>query len=191
MVHAEDEELAAELAAERHRLTHRPPDDEGIPAFAYLEVRPGVAVGDYARHLRSVLDPTLAIAATADFDAAELPTGDIPDWFARVSGQPSQETAEFAAAGRASYADHPGTDGPWELRDWLSRFEPEYGMRGWAWWDLTAPAPDRLRIWVDCGTEPWFAHLDLLWLAYTAGAVSVAPPEVVESDIWAAEPPVG
>ncbi|UED86107.1 hypothetical protein [Streptomyces profundus] len=180
-----------ELVAERRRLTHRPPDDEGIPAFAYLEVRPGAAAEDYVHRLRAVLDPTLAIAATADFDAAELPTGGIPDWFARVSGQEPPAAPEFAAAGRERYAAHPGTDGPWELRDWLSRFEPEYGMRGWAWWDITAPAPDRLRIWVDCGTEPWFAHLDLLWLAYTAGAARVTPPEVVESVIWSTEPPAG
>ncbi|RMI39468.1 hypothetical protein [Streptomyces triticirhizae] len=181
---------ARALAAERDRLVRTPENVSSPPELACLTVRPAVAAADYERRLREVLAPTLTLAATADFEAEELPTEDIPGWFRAVStgGEVPDEAPEFALAGRARYQAHPGTDGPWELTDWLSRFEPGFGMRGWAWWDLTGPPGGHvLRIWVDSGTESWFAHLDLLWLAYTAGASTVEPPRLVECDAWAAE----
>ncbi|GAA3881149.1 hypothetical protein [Streptomyces sedi] len=124
------------LAAERRRLVRRSERGAAPTELACLDVRPAEPVDVYERRLREVLASTLALAATVDFDAEELPTGSVPSWFLAVSagGGAGVDLAvpDFARAGRACYLAHPGTDGPWEWEDWLSRFEPEFGMRGWA-----------------------------------------------------------
>ncbi|SOD59033.1 hypothetical protein SAMN06297387_101448 [Streptomyces zhaozhouensis] len=187
-----DEGSRAALVVEGKRLARRPERSEGPPELACFDVRPAVPAAVYAQRMREVLAPTLTLAAAIDFDAEELPTGSVPSWFLTVSAGGDAgvglDAPAFARAGLERYLAHPGTDGPWEWEDWLSRFEPEFGMRGWAWWDLTAaPEGEELRIWVDSGTEPWFAHLDLLWLAYTAGASAVALPQLRAHGAWASE----
>ncbi|WP_059005665.1 hypothetical protein [Streptomyces specialis] len=180
-------EYEEELAQEKSRIAHRPADHAGVPELAFFDVQVTVGEEEYARRMREVLNAALDVAMTASFDEP-LPTAGIPEWFACASTWKAENAPDFAVSGRERYLTHPGTSGIWMLSDWLSRFEPEFGMRGWAWWDLTRPAPAHLRIWVDCGTESFFAHLDLLWLAYTCGAAAITPPHLADATEWAAQP---
>lgn len=88
---------------------------------------------------------------------------------------------------------HPIEDLEAERQNWLSRFDPDLEVRGWAWWDLTAAPTGNgvLRLWVDTWGEPSFAWEDLRWLAFVAGARTVANPVLVKPEAWAGELSVG
>ncbi|WP_405488000.1 hypothetical protein [Streptomyces sp. NBC_00096] len=178
-----------DLGAERSRVSRRPESASAPPVLAHFELAVDGDPAAYASRLRGALDAALAIAATASFDdAAELPVGTMPAWFSGVCrGGGSPEP--FAAEGRDRYAERTG-GAPWDLQDWLSRFDPDLEVRGWAWWDLTRPpagAEGALRLWADTWGEPFFAWEDLRWLAHAAGARSVADPVLVRPAVWEGE----
>lgn len=103
-----------------------------------------------------------------------------------VSSPAEAPAPEFARNGRAAYMEHTGGR-PWELQDWLYRFDPDDDSRGWEWWDVTRVGPSRVHIWVDSWGESFFGGQDLLWAAYTAGALHVEGPSIQRSAAWAAE----
>ncbi|MFD6884869.1 hypothetical protein [Streptomyces sp. NPDC059957] len=177
-----------DIEAERYRVSHRPESDTAPPVLAHVELTVDGDPVRFADRLRGVLDAVLHIAATESFDGDEdLPVDTVPGWFAGVcrGGGPVEP---FAARGRDRYAQRTG-DTPWALQDWLWRFDPALEVRGWAWWDLTAPpAGDGvLRLWLDTWGEPSFAREELRWLLYTAGARAVRDPAVVRREVWAGE----
>ncbi|MFI1223789.1 MULTISPECIES: hypothetical protein [unclassified Streptomyces] len=142
---------------------------------------------EYERRLRSVISPAVRLGGTADFEQESLPVGDVPDWFAAVSSQKPERAPQFARAGRERYAEHTGGGRPWELLDWLYRFDPDEDSRGWEWWDATQVGASRVHVWVDSWGESFFGCQDLLWTAYTAGAVRVDGPGVQQSVVWSAD----
>ncbi|MER7307050.1 hypothetical protein [Streptomyces griseoluteus] len=85
-------------------------------------------------------------------------------------------------------AERTGVD-PWEIQDWLFRFDPELEARGWEFWDLTraADGSGRLNLWLDTWGEPMFSWEEPCWLLYACGAQAVTDPVVVGSGSWAAE----
>ncbi|WP_432153137.1 hypothetical protein [Streptomyces tricolor] len=170
---------------EAARVSGRPESDPQTPVLAFVEVIPEGDPEEYARRLREVLAAVFRLAAQADFDREELPLETVPDWFVQVC-QGGAATDSFATDGRARYAERTGDD-PWEVQDWLSRFDPELEARGWAFWDLThsAVGRGRLNLWLDTWGEPFFSWEELRWLLYTCGADSVADPVVTGADVWA------
>ncbi|MER5759026.1 hypothetical protein [Streptomyces sp. NPDC002082] len=181
-----------DLEAERSRASLRPESAAAPPVLAHVELAVDGDPARYASRLRGVLDAVLHIAATEDFDADDdLPAGTVPGWFSAVCrGGGSPEP--FAAEGRDRYTEWTG-GAPWALQNWLSRFDPDLEVRGWAWWDLTAAPTGNgvLRLWVDTWGEPSFAWEDLRWLAFVAGARTVANPVLVKPEAWAGELSVG
>lgn len=176
-----------DLVEEQQRTRSRPRLTPEVPLLDALNVVPVIDLEEYARNLRSVLGAALHIAATEPFEG-QLPTVDLPEWFVRASAVESTDIPDFARLGGENYRQHPGIDdGPWEIQDWLHRFEPEDGIRGWAWWDLTRPTAGGARIWINCEGEAHYPHLDLLWVAYVSGAHSVSYPEAHQAQEWAAE----
>ncbi|MFJ1745895.1 hypothetical protein ACIOJD_06570 [Streptomyces sp. NPDC088116] len=136
--------------------------------------------------LRSILSPALRLGCTADFEADSLPVDDLPDWFVAVSSPDGERAPDFARNGRDGYTDR--TAGrPWELQNWLYRFDPDEDSRGWEWWDITQAGPSRVHVWVDSWGESFFGSQDLLWAAYAAGALHVDGPTIKRSAAWAAE----
>jgi hypothetical protein len=151
------------------------------PGLACLEVEPSIPADVYADRIRSVLTAALEILL-ADRLRDRVAQESLPAWF-----RAGDATSD---AGRRNYEAHVGEPG-WRLDDWLSRFDPDLDVRGWEWWDMTQPpGRDSVRVWVDPRGEVFFAHLDLLWLCYSAGAVSVSRPELVETPVWLGEPSV-
>ncbi|SFC27751.1 hypothetical protein [Streptomyces aidingensis] len=177
---------AQDIAEERERVLERPRPTPGVPLLDAFTVEPLIPAEEYAAHLRAVFAAALRLAVTEPFDGP-LPTATLPSWFARADGPP-EELPGFARAGREHFLRHPGADGLWEIQDWLGRFEPEDGIRGWAWWDVTRPAAGGARIWVNCEGEAHYSHLDLLWAAYVSGARAVGGPEPYRAAEWSAEP---
>lgn len=180
-----------DIEAERSRLSHRPGFDTAPPVLARVELTVDGDPVRFADRLRAVLDSVLHIAATESFDGDDdLPAGTVPGWFSGVcrGGGPVEP---FAARGSDRYAQRTG-GAPWALQNWLSRFDPDLEVRGWAWWDLTAAPGGNgvLRLWLDTWGEPSFAWEELRWLAYTAGALAVTDPVVVKREARAAEDPV-
>ncbi|MER6468097.1 hypothetical protein [Streptomyces collinus] len=141
----------------------------------------------YADRLRGVFAAVFALAAHADFDEDEVPVDTLPDWFVQVCE--GGAATPFAVDGRERYAERTG-DGPWEIRDWLSRFDPELEARGWEFWDVTrsADGTGRLNVWLDTWGEPFFSWEELRWLLHTCGADLVGDPVVAKTDSWAQEP---
>ncbi|MFE0771680.1 hypothetical protein [Streptomyces sp. NPDC058861] len=175
------------LAGERGRVARRPEGGAAPPVLVHFDLVVDGDPEEYAGRLRGVVDAVLRIAAVESFDDAELPVGTVPAWFRRACrGGGSPEP--FAAEGRDRYAERTGGR-PWELQDWLSRFDPDLEVRGWAWWDLTRPVAgeDRLRLWADTWGEPFFAWEDLRWLLHVCGARTVADPVLVRPPVWAGE----
>lgn len=172
---------------ERSRVSERPAIDPDVPLLAFVELDVEGSPDAYAHRLREVLAAVYDLAAREDFDEEELPVDTVPAWFAGVC-RGGGAAKPFAAEGAERYTERTG-DGPWELQDWLSRFDPELEARGWAFWDLTrSPADEgRLRLWVDTWGEPFFSWEELRWLTYTCGARTVADPVLVKPQVWAEE----
>jgi hypothetical protein len=177
-----------DLVKERTRVLTRPEPTAEVPYLDALEVTTDVEPEAYAGHLREVLDAALRIAATGADGESSVPVSELPDWFVRVSTSDGATAPEFARNGRQRFEAHPGTGGAWEAGDWLSRFELEDSIRGWAWWDLTRPADGKPRIWINAEGESHYSHVDLLWVAYVSGAAQVAYPKGLRPDEWATEP---
>ncbi|MCX5405901.1 hypothetical protein OHA37_18645 [Streptomyces sp. NBC_00335] len=178
----------ADLAAERSRASRRPEQDCAPPVLAHFEIGVDGDPAQYASRLRGLLDAVLEIAVSGAFDDdGDVPVDTIPAWFSGACrGGASPEP--FAAEGRGRYTERTG-DTPWRLQDWLWRFDPDTEVRGWAWWDMTrSPAEEgAVRLWADTWGEPFFSWEDLRWLAYAAGARSVADPVLVKPEVWAGE----
>ncbi|MFF8269687.1 hypothetical protein ACF059_20175 [Streptomyces sp. NPDC016562] len=176
-----------DLEMERTRVSGRPETDSAPPVLAYFELAVDGDPAQYASRLRGVMDAVLQIAASESFDDDDLPVGTVPAWFRGVC-RDGASPEPFAAAGRDRYSARTGSQ-PWNLQNWLSRFDPDLEVRGWAWWDLTrAPdGEDRLRLWADTWGEPFFAWEDLRWLLYACGALTVADPVLTKPQVWAAE----
>ncbi|MGW5045147.1 hypothetical protein [Streptomyces griseoluteus] len=123
----------------------------------------------------------------ADFAEEQLPLDGIPDWFVGA-GRDGGAVGPAVDAARTRYRERAGAD-PWEIQNWLFRFDPELEVRGWEFWDLTraADGSGRLNLWLDTRGEPMFSWEELRWLLYAGGAQAVADPVVVGSDSWAAE----
>ncbi|AKN68828.1 hypothetical protein QR97_02505 [Streptomyces sp. PBH53] len=172
---------------EAARVSGRPRRDSQTPVLAFVEVVPDGDPGEYARRLRDVLVAVFRLAVEADFDMDQVPVETVPGWFVQVC-QGGAATDSFAVDGRARYSERTG-DGPWEIQDWLSRFDPELEARGWAFWDLThsTMGEGQLNVWLDTWGEPFFSWEELRWLLYTCGADSVADPVVTEADAWEQE----
>lgn len=174
------------LAGEFERLRHRPSAEAAPPVLSLFAVDTSGDSVEYVKRLRSVLSLALELGRTADFEADSLAVDDLPDWFVAVSSLDEERAPDFARNGRNGYMDH--TAGrPWELQNWLYRFDPDDDSRGWQWWDVTQRGPSRVHVWVDSWGESFFGCQDLLWAAYTAGALHVDGPAVHRSAAWAAE----
>ncbi|MGW1297013.1 hypothetical protein [Streptomyces sp. NPDC002533] len=181
MMHTSDS-----LAAELQRVRERPGADAAPPVLSLFVIDVSGDAAEYVERLRSVLVPAVRLGCTADFEQESLPVDDVPGWFAEVgSGSGDEERApRFARAGREAYSEHTGGGRPWDLQDWLYRFDPDEDSRGWEWWDATVAGPSRVHVWVDSWGESFFGCQDLLWAAFTAGAVRVAGPTVRKAAVW-------
>lgn len=179
MIHS-NESLEAEL----ERLQHRPGVDSAPPVLCEFIVDVSDAPAHYANRLRSVLSAAVGLGVNSDFEEEELPITDVPDWFIAISSQDEERAPDFARNGRNAYEDHTAQR-PWELQDWLYRFDPDDDSRGWEWWDITPAGPSRVRVWVDSWGESFFGCQELRWASYTAGALRVEGPFVQESSMWA------
>jgi hypothetical protein len=188
-----------DLTAEKRRLIARPADSAAPPWLYVYDIDVADEPWPYAQRMRSVLAAALDLAATQDFGDDPLPANALPRWFVDVtSGDPAtsgdsaagQTAPDFAARGSRRYmADQ--DDEPWELQDWLHRFDPEAEVRAWRWWDITHVSGRRVRLWVDNGGEEFIASQDLRWLAYVSGAHIVHEPTLERPAVWAAEPSTG
>ncbi|CAM5242027.1 hypothetical protein [Streptomyces badius] len=182
MMHTSDS-----LAAELRRVRERPDTDAAPPVLSLFVIDvPGDAAA-YVERLRSVLAPAVRLGCTADFEQESLPVDEVPGWFAAVGSGGEERVPQFARTGRGAYAEHTGGGRPWDLQDWLYRFDPDEDSRGWEWWDATVAGPSRVHVWVDSWGESFFGCQDLLWAAFTAGAVRVAGPTVQKAAVWSME----
>ncbi|TYR66260.1 hypothetical protein [Streptomyces parvus] len=182
------------LAAEHRRVREgrpvrqRPGADAAPPVLFLFVIDVSGDAAAYVERLRSVLAPAVRLGRTADFEQESLPVDEVPGWFAEVCAGPGsggggggegEEWAPwFARAGREAYAEHTGGGGPWDLQNWLYRFDPDEDSRGWEWWDATVAGPSRVHVRVDSWGESFFGCQDLLWAVFTAGAVRVEGPMV-------------
>ncbi|MER5275237.1 hypothetical protein ABT025_05710 [Streptomyces sp. NPDC002809] len=182
MMHSSDS-----LAAEFQRLRGRPGVESAPPVLSLFVVDVSGDAAAYEQRLRSILSPAVRLGATADFEQESLPVDDVPVWFAAVSSGDEERAPQFARAGHEGYVEHTGGGRPWEMQDWLYRFDPDEDSRGWEWWDATPAGPSRVHIWVDSWGESFFGCQELLWAAYTAGAVRVDGPTLQKSTVWSAE----
>ncbi|MER6028470.1 hypothetical protein [Streptomyces sp. NPDC001851] len=182
MIHSEET-----VAAERDRVRQRPPAESAPPVLAAftVDVADGVAEA-YARRVRDVLSAALHLACTAEFGDEDLPADAFPGWFTAVSARDGEVREGFARDGRAAYLRR-SAEGPWDLQNWIYRFDPDEDSRGWEFWDAVPVGPGQVRVWVDSWGESFFGSLDLLWLLYTAGAAHVEGPEVRRAGRWVSE----
>lgn len=144
MMHSSDS-----LAEEFQRLRERPNIESAPPVLSLFVVDASGDAAEYEQRLRSILSPAVRLGATADFEQESLPVDDVPVWFAAVSSGDEERTPQFARAGHEGYVEHTGGGRPWEMQDWLYRFDPDGDSRGWEWWDATPAGPSRVHIWVD------------------------------------------
>lgn len=175
------------VGRESKRVSGRPETASEAPVLAYIAVTPENDPETYANRLRDVLGAVFSLAVDADFDEGELPVDGIPDFFVDA-GRDGGAVGPASEAARSRYRERTGAE-PWEIQDWLFRFDPEMEARGWEFWDLTraADGSGRLHLWLDTWGEPMFSWEELRWLLYACGAQTVADPEVVGSGSWAAE----
>lgn len=113
------------LAAELQRLRDRPSADAAPPVLSLFVIDVQGDAVEYERRLRSVISPAVRLGGTADFEQDSLPVDDIPGWFTAVSSQDLEQVPQFAREGCDRYAEHTGGGRPWELQDWLYRFDPD------------------------------------------------------------------
>ncbi|MEU9603145.1 hypothetical protein [Streptomyces sp. NPDC048057] len=172
---------------ERERVSERPEIDPDVPLLSYVEVTVAGSPEAYAHRLREVLAAVYDLAVQEDFDEEVVSVDTLPAWFVGVC-RDGGGTEPFAADGLAGYVERTGS-GPWEIQDWLSRFDPELESRGWAFWDLTAPRDggDRVRLWADTWGEPFFSWEELRFLTYVCGARAVEDPALAKPQVWAGE----
>ncbi|MFI2783770.1 hypothetical protein [Streptomyces sp. ALB3] len=182
MMHTSDS-----LAEEFRRLQERPSGDSAPPVLSLFVVDVSGDAAEYGQRLRSALAPAVRLGATADFEQESLPVDDVPVWFAAVSSRNEERAPQFARTGFEGYVEHTGGGRPWELQDWLYRFDPDEDSRGWEWWDATPAGSSLVHIWVDSWGESFFGCQELLWAAYTAGAVRVEGPVLQKLAVWSAE----
>lgn len=142
------------LAAELQRVRDRPGADAAPPVLSLFVIDVHGDAAEYARRLRSAISPAVRLGGTADFEQESLPVDDVPDWFAAVSSQDPEQAPRFARAGCERYAEHTGGGRPWDLQDWLYRFDPDEDSRGWEWWDASPVGPSRVHMWVDSWGSP-------------------------------------
>lgn len=165
------------LADECQRLHRHPSAEAAPPVLSRFVVDVSGDSAEYADRLRSILSPALRLGRTADFEADSVPVDDVPDWFVAVSS-PDEEllVPGFASDGRDGYTDH--TAGrPWELQNWLYRFDPDDDSRGWQWWDVTKVGPSRVHVWVDSwGNPSSAARISSGLPIHRAPRASPAPP---------------
>ncbi|MEU1486907.1 hypothetical protein [Streptomyces sp. NPDC005752] len=175
------------LTVELHRLRDRPGAESAPPVLSRFVVHTYGDAAEYEQRLRSVLMPALRLGGTADFEQESLPVDDVPDWFGVIGSEDEERAPQFARTGRDGYVEHMEESRPWELQDWLYRFDPDEDSRGWEWWDATQAGPSRVHIWVDSWGESFFGCRELLWAAYAAGAARVDGPTLQKSAVWSAE----
>lgn len=172
------------VSLELGRLQHRPEESEAPPVLSVFEVSTEGNSQSYLERLRSPIATGLKLGTTAEFSDDDLPTDGLPSWFLDVSDDRITEAPDFARHGRDRYLELPGGE-PWDVQEWLFRFDPDDETRGWAWWDATTDGDSRARIWVDSWGESFFGCGDLRWVAFTAGAREVSGPHLARPAEWA------
>nr|WP_109280925.1 hypothetical protein [Streptomyces orinoci] len=177
---------AESLEAELERLRRCPDVESAPPVLCEFSVEVAGDPAQYAQRLRSVLSAAVNLGATADFEEDTVPVDEVPDWFTAIGSTDDAQVPEFARSGRDAYTSYTGGN-PWELQNWLYRFDSDDDSRGWEWWDITRAGRGKLHVWVDSWGEPSFGCQELRWAAYTAGAVWVEGPVVRGSEAWAGE----
>jgi hypothetical protein len=178
------------LELEFQNLQHRPAADSPPPILCAFTVD---IVGDcaaYVKRLRAALSAAVNVGVTADFEEEDLPIDDVPEWLIAIGVEGGERAPDFSKSGRDAYVGQTGQR-PWSLQNWLHRFDPDEDSRGWEWWDVTPAGSSRVRIWVDSWGESFFGCLDLLWVAYAAGAHHVEGPTVRRAEDWVAEATAG
>lgn len=188
-----DEEDAL-FIAERDRIDTPPAAaDARVPAFSRFLVEIDGSAEEYTERLRSVLGAALDRAVAAmDLDylddpealGIELTVRQVPDWFAAVCAE--EAAPDFARDGAARYTAA-GHGSGWYLNNWLERFDWDNVFRTWEWWDITRSGEHTLSIWVNAHGEDFFACDDLRWAAYTAGALQISGPVLVDAAEWRAQ----
>ncbi|NUK74531.1 hypothetical protein HRW23_13780 [Streptomyces lunaelactis] len=175
-----------DLELERSRTYERGEFSSAPPLLAYFDLTVEGDAAVYAGRLRGALSAVLALAISEDFASEDIPVDTVPEWFVGVCRGDDGPTEVFARDGSEHYSEQTG-GGPWELQNWLYRFDPDLEVRGWSWWDLTALPDGRLRMWADTWGEPFFSWEDLRWLLYTCGAGAVEGPVLAKPEVWAQE----
>lgn len=174
------------MEAEFERLLYRPAIDSTPPILCEFTVDVPGDLAQYVKRLQSTLSVAVNLGVTADFEEEDLPIDNVPEWFNAIGTGDEERAPNFSKSGRDAYMSHT-EQRPWPLQNWLHRFDPDEDSRGWEWWDVTQAGPSRVHIWVDSWGESFFGCLDLLWVAYTAGALHVNGPTVRRSEVWVAE----
>lgn len=175
-----------DLELERSRISERAELSSAPPILAHFDLTVEGSAAAYAARLRGALSAVLALAMSQGFEGEDIPVDTVPEWFTGVCRGADGPAVDFARNGTERYFEAT-VSGPWELQDWLYRFDPDMDVRGWAWWDLTALPDGRLRLWADTWGEPFFSWEDLRWLLYTCGARVVEGPVLVQPEVWARE----
>ncbi|MFE3597813.1 hypothetical protein [Streptomyces sp. NPDC059142] len=175
-----------DLRMEGSRTSGRPDFSSAPPVLAHFDLTVEAPADEYSFRLRSALNSVLTLAMSKEFEDDDFPIDTIPAWFSAVCHEGDGPVEDFARMGSLRYAEMTGR-GPWALRSWLYRFDPEVEVRGWAWWDLTSLPHGGLRLWADTWGEPSFAWEDLRWLLYACGASEVDGPILSRPEVWAAE----
>lgn len=171
------------VGRELERLQRRPERSEVPPVLSVFEVSTEGSSATYIERLRSPVETGLKLGMIAEFSDDDLPTDALPAWFRAVSSEKYAEAPDFAKLGRDRYLELPGGE-PWNVQEWLFRFDPDDETRGWAWWDVTTDGESRARIWTDSWGESFFGCGDLRWVAFTAGATEVSGPRLARPVEW-------
>ncbi|GAB2726309.1 hypothetical protein [Kitasatospora kifunensis] len=203
------DEEDAQLIAERGRVDSPPTAAElTVPALSrfLVKIAESSTAAEYQSRLRAVLGAALDhTVAGLDLDYLEDPEAldpdrtvrPMPQWFEAISGEgsaPADAAAdaardaapEFARLGAERFTAAGHGVGR-RLAGWLERFDWDNTFRTWEWWDVTRTDERTVSIWVNAHGEDFFACEELRWAAYTAGAVQVTGPDLVNAETWLAE----
>ncbi|CAM5721257.1 hypothetical protein SBADM41S_09472 [Streptomyces badius] len=141
----------------------------------------------YVERLRSVLAPAVRLGCTADFEQESLPVDEVPGWFAAVGSGGEERVPQFARTGRGAYAEHTGGGRPWDLQDWLYRFDPDEDSRAGSGGTPRWPVrPVFMSGWTAGGSPSSDARI-CSGPHSMAGAVRVAGPTVQKAAVWSME----